>query len=206
METVTRKQALLNGSIKYFTGKECKRGHISERLTKSCNCCECLKMAHEERQKDPIKKERANKRTKNWCKDNSDYRNERCKQYLASNPEAHRKHKARVKQWDEENKDRRPKYQQNYQNKEENRHKITERNNHRRAVKIKAEPKWIDRDALKEIYKEARKRTKEDGIQYHVDHIVPLRHELVCGLHCEDNLQVLTEKENLEKSNNFNII
>lgn len=43
--------------------------------------------------------------------------------------------------------------------------------------------------------------TAETGIQHQVDHIVPLRHPLVCGLHCEANLQVIPALDNQRKSN-----
>ena len=53
-------------------------------------------------------------------------------------------------------------------------------------------------------YRQARWLTETLRIPHHVDHIVPLVHELVCGLHCEANLQVLTAQQNLEKNNSFN--
>jgi hypothetical protein len=37
----TRRQAIDAGSRHFFTGKPCKRGHLSPRLTSSLDCCEC---------------------------------------------------------------------------------------------------------------------------------------------------------------------
>lgn len=67
--------------------------------------------------------------------------------------------------------------------------------------KRKAIPQWADRKAILAFYKEARRLTKETGIMHHVDHILPISHPLLCGLHVETNLQVLPALENARKSN-----
>jgi 5-methylcytosine-specific restriction endonuclease McrA len=51
------------------------------------------------------------------------------------------------------------------------------------------------------MYKTAITMTRITGEQYVVDHIVPLRSEVVCGLHVPWNLRVITREENLKKSN-----
>ena len=68
-----------------------------------------------------------------------------------------------------------------------------------------ATPPWIKRTDLLPFYKEARRRTSESGIPHQVDHIVPLKHDLVCGLNVPCNLQVISQEENLRKSNKFEI-
>lgn len=65
---------------------------------------------------------------------------------------------------------------------------------------LQAKPKWADELKLKQIYREA----KERGLE--VDHIIPLKHTLVSGLHVPENLQLLTRSENAQKSNKFDIL
>jgi len=68
----------------------------------------------------------------------------------------------------------------------------------RQANKIKATPKWANLEKIKQIYLNC-----PSG--YHVDHIIPLNNKSVCGLHVEYNLQYLTARENIKKSNKFHV-
>lgn len=84
---------------------------------------------------------------------------------------------------------------------EANKDKLAAKAAARRALKMQATPAWADVDAIGAFYAEARRLTRETGIAHHVDHIVPLKSKLVCGLHCEANLQVLPGAANLSKGN-----
>jgi len=73
----------------------------------------------------------------------------------------------------------------------------------RRAAKLRSTPAWANLQAIATIYAEADRLTRETGIVHHVDHDIPLQHPLVCGLHVESNLRVLTASDNIRKSNKF---
>lgn len=76
----------------------------------------------------------------------------------------------------------------------------------REASKINATPKWLTEEQIKEIlsiYEEATQLELLDAVPRQVDHIIPLRHKDVCGLHVPWNLQVLTASDNCRKSNRF---
>lgn len=82
-----------------------------------------------------------------------------------------------------------------------NPHVQTEKNRIRGIAAHRARSPWRNRFFVSEIYALARLRTRILGFKWHVDHIVPLRHPLVCGLHNEFNLRAIPAVENIAKGN-----
>lgn len=64
----------------------------------------------------------------------------------------------------------------------------------RAADRMKAMPPWADRKAISRFYRDC-------PAGFHVDHIIPLRHEAICGLHILGNMRYLPAEENLKKGN-----
>jgi hypothetical protein len=64
-------------------------------------------------------------------------------------------------------------------------------------------PPWADLQAIRKIYNEAARLTKETGEPWHVDHEIPLNGKLVSGLHLAENLRVIPGIENLKKGAKF---
>ena len=71
----------------------------------------------------------------------------------------------------------------------------------KRGSTKEAMPAWADQKQIVCIYKKRKELSGRYGVEFHVDHIVPLNHPLVCGLHCQANLQLLAADLNLSKSN-----
>ena len=82
-----------------------------------------------------------------------------------------------------------------------NPHKVANYSARRRTTKMSATPAWANQFFIEEIYDLAQRRTKATGFLWHVDHIVPLKNNLVCGLHVEHNLQVIPASHNMAKGN-----
>lgn len=73
-----------------------------------------------------------------------------------------------------------------------------------RAVKRERMPCWfgeLDEFVTRECFSLAADREAATGIEWHVDHIIPLRARKASGLHCAANLQVIPEVLNLTKHN-----
>jgi hypothetical protein len=76
-----------------------------------------------------------------------------------------------------------------------------ERERVRNGVKKQATPVWANRKLMDDIYARALEKSRITGIDYHVDHIVPLQGKNVCGFNWEGNLQIITAVENVKKGN-----
>lgn len=66
----------------------------------------------------------------------------------------------------------------------------------KRGTKI---PPWVSITDFVPICRRAEKK----GPEYVLDHIIPIRHPLVCGLHVPANLRVVLRATNQKKGNTF---
>ena len=131
-----------------------------------------------------------------WYAANKDQHKRRSIEWAKKNPESA---KAAQKRHNKNHKEKRAeKYKEWAQ---ANRPKRNAINSRRKAAKLKATPLWANQDAITVIYAEAMRRQEESGIRKHVDHIVPLQSKIVCGLHVEENLQIIDGSENESKRN-----
>ena len=71
----------------------------------------------------------------------------------------------------------------------------------RHAETMKARPKWANLKAIEDFYVRSAAWSKLSGEPHHVDHIVPISSDIVCGLHCEANLRIIPAFENVSKGN-----
>ena len=177
MNIISRKKAKAIGLPYYFTGNPCIHGHIAERPVRSRICVECKK---------------------EWDKKsyeaNPELKISYSKKYREENPEHYKNY---YKENIEFVKASHKKY------KKENPHKNAATTKKYRASKLHRTPSWADLKKIEEVYFEAACLTKETGIKYDVDHIIPLQGEYVSGLHIASNLQVITHTANCKKGNSF---
>ena len=177
-------------------------------------CIPCANALSLKRAKD--NPEQVNRRNRLWRRNNPErVRAQTRRRYYAD----HERTKWQKRRWHFQNRDRMREYYKQHRldnlerwNQNARRYKqsakgravITAYANRRRTTKENAMPAWADEIAIKKIYMKAAK-LRQRGIDVHVDHIVPLHHKKVCGLHCESNLQIISAAENVRKSNKYKI-
>ena len=90
--------------------------------------------------------------------------------------------------------------------KKANKAKVNASTRKRQTAKLQRTPAWLtehDYKVMESKYAIAAWLSGVVGVEYHVDHIIPLRGNNVSGLHVPDNLRVIPAKDNLEKSNKY---
>ena len=149
-----------------------------------------------------------------WYHQNKERIAEQRKAWRLANPDKIKAQKSRAnakrreknceysKQYRLNNKDKVSAYNKQYR--ENNKSRIYARNRARKnKMLITQMPLWANKDDMNVIYEQAKRKSKIEGILYHVDHIIPLNNKLVSGLHVQNNLQVIPAKENIKKHNMF---
>lgn len=112
--------------------------------------------------------------------------------YFANREEALEVNKA----WMARNSEYRKEYTKKYN--QENRGRRTALERARQAAKLMATPSWSETKEIEDLYI---KSAAIGGMN--VDHIVPLKSKLVCGLHVLANLRIIPKDENSTKGNRY---
>lgn len=179
----TRSEAKSSGATHYFTGAPCIRGHIALRKTKG-SCVECMKedwVIDNERRKKLPKSEASKAAGRRYYQKNR----------LAVIARAAARPHAEVRQYKEKYKEANPELYKALNSVRKRRHRS-------------ATPKWVtvdEKKLIRQMYLEAQRLTKLTKERYVVDHVYPLISDQVCGLHTLKNLRIMTQEENLKKSN-----
>jgi hypothetical protein len=165
----------LKSFSEYHKGKGYKDGIRSY-------CKSCAKEMNRKRYAE--KKDHIAKVNAEWAKNNPEKRRKITQKYKAKNREKLNK---KTREWFRKN----PEKLRGYLAK-------------RRAQRLNATPKWLSKEDLKridDIYTSAKVLGEKFKVNYHVDHIIPLNGENVCGLHVPWNLQLLEASLNIAKGN-----
>jgi hypothetical protein len=178
------------GELKPLAGfckdRKSRDGHAWE--CKACNTARAVKWKSDNAEK-------ARVTWQLWYADNCEKRRAESLRWARENPE---KKRAQANKWSAENREKVRAWGAEWR--AENPEKVRAKAARRRAQVLCATPAWADHAKINAVYAWA-KHLEELGVKCHVDHIVPLQGELVCGLHVHYNLRVVIDIENIKKHN-----
>jgi hypothetical protein len=183
----TRAEAKAAGAKYYFTGEPCKHGHVAPRKTKG-SCVECLKVEWAQALETRAEYFKEYNKSEAGQKAKQEYYGRNKEAVIARAFARPVGEKAAAKQ----------------RYKEANPDLYKEMVSLRRRRFRDATPKWLSAEQKMEIrlkYRLAIELSRATGVRHAVDHEIPLQGEDVCGLHVPWNLRVITQDENLKKSN-----
>jgi hypothetical protein len=222
-KVISREDADAQGLLRYFTGEPCVLGGIGERLVKSTKCqCEAhlaivkdQKAASYQRNKSAIAPRRKAYRAENKeaiaARKRAEYSANR-DAYAARNkrnreaPGNREKAMEYARQYYQDNRERLDEANQRWETENADRYKSIRAKHSaiRRAAELRAVPFWygeFDAFVEEEAHHLRILRNEATGIEWHVDHMVPLRCKVASGLHCASNFQVIPAGPNISKSN-----
>ncbi len=126
------------------------------------------------------------------------------------------------KKWREENPEMRAEHEATHFSNPDNRKRNLERNrawlannpvmrkainrrkmSRRKGLSKLCTPAWADRQLMRYIYVSCVYLSSITGLALDVDHIIPLKNDLVCGLNIPHNLRIIPRADNLRKKNKF---
>jgi hypothetical protein len=192
MDIVTRSEAIVLGQRWYFTGACCPQGHVAKRSVSNSECRACVNARRRQKRVTDPSGLRARDRARQGPK-----RNEQSRASRARNLTKRRSYD-RVRNAEPVRLASIVRRSREYAKRHPGR--VNALTAKRRARLARATPSWLDERQLVEI-RGLYELAQELGPGWEVDHIVPIRSPLVCGLHVPWNLRVIPTTENRRKGN-----
>jgi ribosomal protein S18 len=181
---ISQGDAKAQGLTRFYTGKPCVRGHDAPRFVSSKACVIC---ARENQTKWDVRNpDKLRQYVTDYDKANREQRKHAAREYRKINPESANEATRRYRK-------RNPGI-------------LNAHCSARRARQLSATPTWVNVRDFEPIYTQAKEMSYKTGVSYQVDHIVPLKHELVCGLHVPWNLQIIPAADNQRKKNYYAVV
>jgi hypothetical protein len=197
MQVISKEEARSKGLLYYCTGKPCKRGNVGPRLVSNgaCRCNDCReegrKAVREWYVKHPGKKVEYEKlkyqRLKSFGRSK-----EKLNKQLERNPNYFKEHYV-------ENKERYKFLSKEHY--EKNKDYYFEKSLFRNKRKKESTPSWVKRGDFKDLIDLRNQMRDATGIEWDIDHCIPLNAKKVSGLNCKENLQVIPQFLHKSKGN-----